>query len=152
MFEKDLMDWLRADEEMIELHGSFEDHPIIYWLKRPRDAKNTFPATVMRQISPGAILDQKGTDALAAPRIQFDIYSSGVPETARAIVNRLIKMMDIKKDPATGWPGITVGKTHFSSAILEGFRDMPVGELSDGVDIFHISCDFIIWHRPAAQT
>lgn len=151
MMQTDLMNWLRGDAELAEACAKLEDVPVIHWVKTPRDAAHLFPRIVMKQVSPGQIKDQKGADALSGPRIQFDIYSSGAVLPARIVANRLIKMLDIKKDVATGWPGFTQGATHFPNTVLESDRDMAVTELEDGVDIFHISCDFIIWNRPAGQ-
>lgn len=150
----DLLQWLRVDPELKTALAVMpgEDWPLIYWVGLPRNAKNVFPAMTMTGVSrvPQRSQKSEGVGDLIPRRVQFDIYSDD-PMTAREVMDRLLVKFDFKRHPVTGDPRITYGETVFCKIISDSDRDMPITQGDgDGVDIFHISGDFIIWHRPVA--
>lgn len=140
MFEADLLKMLRDDAPLGEILASFENRTLVDWVRHPRPAAALYPKLRMIKISPGEVLDQKGTDALSSPRVQFDFFSDD-PLTNRQAFNRVLAIMTgLKAEPKT------VGATKFQAAYRETDRDIQADEDANGVDIYHLTGDFIIWN------
>lgn len=142
---KDLQDFLRADNPLTECLAEHKDHSLIYWVSFPRGAATKYPGITLSVVSPTPRHDQKGILELTETRVQVDAWAKGNLQKAIDAMKAVEVRLDIKTN-AGGQP-LTVGQTVFERIYAEGARDMPVVENSDGVDIYHITGDFVIWHR-----
>lgn len=154
----DLLQWCRADIRLRDALASTADDvdegdewwPLIYWVALPRNAKKRFPAMTLTGISRDNQADQKseGNGELIGHRIQVDIYSDD-PLSARTAMDAVLHKFDLPLNKYKGTTRVTYGSTVFCKILFDSERDMPVTQADgNGVDIFHISGDFIIWHRP----
>ena len=138
---------LRQDEKLSECLATHKGHSLLYWVSSPRKAAGKFPSAVLSVVSPLPIYDQKGKASFSSTRVQVDIYALGNLQKAADAMTRVEELLGAIQTRA-GQAPLKVLDTAFERVEVEGARDMPVTPNPDGVDIYHISGDFVIWHRP----